>query len=170
MGCLILWGKSLSSTALWILLRAKVVATLRVKEHFGQGYCPLEYSSLIVCLMLKWKLKASGALHLFALAFHPRLVSERETDKKLTLVMVMDVGGIQRMVVKQEPSSGQSLPPLWQGCLSPSFPVLLPLFLPQLCDLLADASSALWFRCFLYFKGAFVAQGDICHIHVSGIF
>lgn len=168
MGFLILWGEPQSSTALWIVpvLRAKVVATLWVKEHFVQGYYPLEYSSLAVCLMLKWKLKASGALYPFALAFLPHLVSERETDKKLTLVMVMDVGGVWRKVVKEELSSGHCLPPLWKGCLYPSF----PLFLPKLCVLLADASSVLWFRCFLYFKGAFVAQGDICHIHVSGIF
>lgn len=62
--------------------------------------------------MLKWKLKASGALYPFALAFRPRLVSERETEKKLTLVMVMDVGGVRRRVVKQEPRSGHYLPPL----------------------------------------------------------
>lgn len=41
--------------------------------------------------MLKWKLKATGALDPFALAFRPRLLSEREIDRKLTLVLVMDV-------------------------------------------------------------------------------
>lgn len=172
MGFLILWGEPQSFIALWILpeLRAKVVATLWVKERFGQGYYPLEYSSLVVCLMVKWKLKASGALYPFALAFHPRLVSERETDEKLTLVMVMDVDGVWRSVVKEALGSGHYLPLLWKGGLYPSFLLLLLLFLPQLCVPLGNASSVLRFRCFLYFKGAFVAQGNICYIHVSRIF
>lgn len=94
-----------------MLLRANVVATLWVREHFAQEYCCLEYS-LIICLMLKWKSKATGARDPFTLAFRPRLLSERETDKKLTLVLAMDVGGVWRRVVKQEPRSGHPLPPL----------------------------------------------------------
>ena len=67
--------------------------------------------------MLIWKLKASRALHPFALAFQPSLVFGRQADKELTLGM--DVGRMWKRVAKEEPSSGYYFPPLWKSCPIP---------------------------------------------------
>lgn len=59
----------------------------------------------------------------------------------------MEVGSLQRRVVKEEPSSGHFLPPLWKSC--PYTPNMLDYFFFCLthCVLLGDASelcSIIW--------------------------
>lgn len=146
------------STALWILLRAKVVLLSGVRSVLVKD--PALWNILLwYCVMLRWILKASGALHPLALAFQPSPVSRTEADRKLALVM--DVGGAWK---RENPVLGTISHPSGRVVYTPTFLYCFFVLASALCPFRrCELSSIVWVFS-LKKHVSFVARGDMPHL------